>query len=105
MPRPARKLDAALAARVSAHMDSKGMSARQLAKNLDINVSTLTRSLKLEEFSKGLGEKLAKELAGDVEDPIETLHKALHILRDVDRIRGEVEMTVRAALKCLEAAR
>ena len=105
MPRPARKSDANLAAQVDAHLKNQGISATKLAKSLNISVSTLTRSMKLKEFSKGLSEKLSKELDGNYENPVESLHKALHILAEVDRIRSEVEMTVRRALNRLEAAR
>jgi DNA-binding MurR/RpiR family transcriptional regulator len=105
MSRPARKSDAAFASRIATYMTDGGLSARQLAKNVDVSASTLTRSLKLQEFSKDLREKLGRELDGEADDPVNLLHKVLHILREVDKIKEEVEMAVRKAMKRLEAAR
>lgn len=105
MSRPARKSNPSLAACVIVHMSDKKLSARKFSRHLGVNVSTLTRSLKSGAFSIDLLEKLSKEIEGDFDDPIVSLRKSLHNLREAERIRSEVEATVRAALQRLEAAR
>ena len=86
-------------------MATSGLSARKMAKDLQINVTTLTRSLHAREFSSQLADKLNNYVSGDFDDPISLLHKALLILQEADSIRNEVEKTVLIALKRLEASR
>jgi len=93
MARPKRRKNEALANAVRSHMAGSGLSARTLAGRVGVQASTVTRSLEQSAFSDDLASRLRIELGIGKGSPraAESLHKALHLLKQADRLYARAE--------------
>lgn len=98
MGRPSRQLDSALAGTVRERLADRGLSLRDLAKTLGLNVSTLSRSLASQRFSRDVGRDLRRWLGGP-DSPEnakrEELDELLLILGKMRKLEARAEMLVR----------
>ena len=107
MARPRGESDAILAEWLRGAADMGGPSLSQLARDIGVAPSTVTRSIKNERFSAGLRQRLiarvgvAKPAAVDVgDDPnLETsLRKTLHLLGELQTLVPHLERRLMATL-------
>lgn len=100
MGRPARILDVDLAQHARDHMQAHGLSMRQLADMVDIDKSTLSRSLEAGAFSQAVLRRLK-----DILDPAapgstvtDLVRKALRLREASDRLRERADRLLIEAL-------
>lgn len=93
MARPRRRKDEALSGAVRSHMAISGLSARALAGRVGVQASTVTRSLEESAFSDDLASRLRIELGIGKGAPraAESLRKALHLLKQADKLYARAE--------------
>jgi hypothetical protein len=104
--RPSRNPDPLLAEGVRRRMLETGVSMRVLAKRLEIDPATLSRSFKAEAFTRKISGRLIAWLgSGNARtDARLALHKVLQELATERKARSRVEAAVKLALDRLDSS-